>query len=190
MLIVHVISNKNNMYKAVLNLNHNERPAIINSETGEVRVEPIRPNNIPDGKQTWGINEKGWRKSLDYSWDYLDEVLTDLELRVALRLSRMAKLNTNSLEPLNDETTQQEISEIFNIDRRKSKLLFNKLHSFGVYGKFDVVREDVPYTKFWILNPYLSFGGKLIGSDIARLFLGTKVTNAYYSRLKAANKGL
>ena len=176
------------MYTTHLRLNHNEVPAKIDVETGEVITVNKRPNNLPEGKQPFGIEEKGWRKSYDHSWDYLEEVLTDLELRVVLRLARMAKLNTNSLEPLSDETTQVEISTIFNIDHRKSKLLFKKLHDLGVYGKFDVVKPGIPYTKYWILNPYLSFGGRLIHSDIANLFKGTVLTNEYYSRLEKNNK--
>ena len=179
-----------NMYTTQLRLQHDEIPATINIETGEIKQLKKRPNNLPDGKQPWGIEEKGWRKSYDYSWDYLEEVLTDLELRVTLKLARMAKLNTNSLEPLSDETTQQEVSAMFNIDRRKAKILFDKLHSLGVFGKFDVVREDSPYTKYWILNPYLSFGGKLIQSDIANLFKGTRLTNEYYRRLEKNTKNL
>ena len=171
------------MYTTQVKLNHNEVPAKFNMETGEVLTISKRPNNLPEGKQTFGMEEKGWRKSYDHSWDFLEEVLTDLELRVTLKLARMAKLNTNSLEPLSDETTQQEISNIFNIDRRRAKLLFAKLHSLGIFGKFDVVKENYPYTKYWILNPYLSFGGKLIQSDIANLFIGTRLTNEYYKRV-------
>ena len=173
-------------YTQEVPLAHNETAAAINMETGEIRPISKRPNNIPAGKSAWGIEEKGWRKSFDYSWDFLEEVLTDLELRVVLKLARMAKLNTNSLEPLSDETTQVEISAYFKIDHRNSKKLFTKLHQLGVFGKFDVVKENLAYTKYWVLNPYLSFGGKLIDTDIAKLFEGTALTNEYYRRSKAS----
>jgi hypothetical protein len=169
-------------YKQEFNLPHNCSPAMINKETGLTTEISVKPNNIPEGKSTWGIEEKGWRKSFDYSWDFLEEVLTDLELRVVLKLARMAKLNTNSLEPLSDEITQVEISAYFKIDHRNSKKLFTKLHQLGVFGKFDVVKENFAYTKYWVLNPYLSFGGKLIDTDIAKLFEGTALTNEYYRR--------
>lgn len=171
------------MYEKLLKLKHNEKAAKIDMETGEITEIPTRKNNIPEGKSTFGIDEKGWRKSFDYSWDFLETVLTDMELRVVQKLCRLAKMNTNSLEPLNDETTQVEIASCFKLDHRKTKKLFKKLHVLGVYAKFDVVYEHIPYTKYWILNPYLSFGGKLINSDIAELFIGTKLTNEYYKRL-------
>lgn len=94
----------------------------------------------------------------------------------------MAKMNTNSLEPLNDSTTQIMIAQEFNIDHRKSKKIFDKLYNLGVYAKFDIAKVEVTYTKYWILNPYLSFGGKLVESDIANLFIGTQLTNEYYRR--------
>jgi hypothetical protein len=176
------------MYKQEINLAHEEVAAKVNLTTGELQILKKQVNNLPDGKVPFGKDEKYWRKSFDPSWDFLETVLSDLELRVVQKLCRMAKMNTNSLEPLNDETTQIEISEQFNIDRRKAKSLFKKFHDLGIYGKFDVVREGQEYTKFWILNPYLSFGGKLIHSDIAKLFEGTKLTNEYNKRCKEKQK--
>lgn len=143
----------------------------------------VSKTKVQDNSRVFGVEEVGWRKSFDHSWDFLDTVLTDLELRVVSKLCRLAKMNTNSLEPLNDETTQVEIAKTFNLDHRKTKKLFQKLHQLGVYAKFDVVYEHIPYTKYWVLNPYLSFGGKLIQSDIANLFIGTKLTNEYFKRL-------
>ncbi len=171
------------MYTQTIKLKDNELPAKVNVETGEVKEITHKKNNLPEGKEIFGKNEIGWRKSFDHSWDFLETVLTDMELRICLKLARMAKLNTNSLEPLSDETTQIEISKLFNMDRRRCDIVFKKLHNLGIYAKFDIVREDISYTKYWILNPYLSFGGKLINSDIANLFKGTKLTNEYYKRL-------
>jgi hypothetical protein len=171
------------VYRDSIDLKKGEVVAAHNPVTGRTRIKRDRPNQLPDGKQPFGVEEKGWRKSFDHSWDYLEEVLTDLELRVVQRLCRMAKMNTNSLEPLDDETTQLEIAEIFSIDRRKALKMFQKFFDLGVYGRFTVKKEHIPYTKYWILNPYLSFGGKLIHSDIAELYKGTKLTNEYYKRM-------
>lgn len=170
-------------YEKTAKLRHHEKLAKIDTWTGEVKEIADRPNNIPKDKQFFGKEETEWKKSFTPSWDFLETVLSDLELRVTMKLCRLAKMNTNSLEPLSDETTQMEIAKVFNIDRRKAKLLFEKLHQLGIYAKFDIVKENVPYTKYWILNPYLSFGGKMINSDIATLFEGTKLTNEYYKRL-------
>src|SRR5574343_271116 len=170
------------MYNQTIKLKHNEKPAKVNIETGEVVEIDTRKNNIPQGKQLFGKEEIGWSKSFNASWEFLDEVLTDLEFRVVNRLCRMAKANTNSLEPLDDETTSVELSEYFKIDRRKSKKLFKKLYELGVYGRFSVKKEDIPYTNYWVLNPYLTFQGSTIQSDIASLFKGTRLTNEYYKR--------
>ena len=71
----------------------------------------------------------------------------------------------------------------FNIGRNKVSPLFNKLFKLGVYAKFEAYKPDVPYTKYWILNPYLSFSGKLIHSDIARLFIGTIIEKEFNKEL-------
>ena len=105
-------------------------------ETKEFSKVPNKKNNIPKDMQTFGITEKGWKKSFDHSWDYLDTVLSDLEMRVVLKLCRMAEMNTNSLKPLSDETTQIEISETFNIDRRKAKIMFEKLYNYSTEKEF------------------------------------------------------
>lgn len=171
-------------YQKTIDLYHHEQAAKVDLITGEVTVVNSPKNNLPDGKKPFGREEIGWRKSFDHSWDYLDSVLSDLELRVVGKLCRMAKMNTNSLEPLDDDTTQLEIAKHFSIDRRRAAIVFQKLYDFGIYAKFQVAREDAPYTKYWILNPYLSFGGALIQSDISELFRGTKLTNEYYRRLE------
>lgn len=172
-------------YEQTLKLKNDEIGLKLNVLTGEIKEVSNKPNNIPKDKQFFGREETGWRKSFDYSWEFLEEVLSDLELRVVQKLCRLAEMNTNSLKPLNDETTQVEIAKTFNIDHRKSKRMFKKLHELGIYAKFDIVYEHIPYTKFWVLNPYLSFGGKLIKSDISELFKGTKLTNEYYKRLES-----
>jgi hypothetical protein len=171
-------------YEQTVKLPHNKKLASVDMETGEVIEIPTKKNNIPEGKQLFGKEEVGWSKSFNASWEFLDEVLTDLEFRVVNRLCRMAKSHTNSLEPLDDETTAIELAEYFKIDRRNSKKMFNKLYELGVYGRFSVKKEDIPYTNYWVLNPYLTFQGSTIKSDIASLFQGTKLTNEYYKRQK------
>ena len=52
-----------------------------------------------------------------------------------------------------------------------------------IRNKFEIAEKNVAYTKFWILNPYLSFGGSLINSDIAELFKKTELTKEYYRRI-------
>lgn len=165
-------------YTATIPLYHNEEAAAINLETGALRTLPKKTNNIPEGKEVFepdGIFQKNYTKS----WKFLRSKLTPFEFSVAFELAMMAKANTNSLEPLNDETTVNQLVSRFSISRNKVKPLFAKLFKLGVYGKFEVYDKTKPYTKHWVLNPYLSFSGKLIYSDIAKLFSGTEIALNY-----------
>lgn len=173
-------------YEQTVKLPHNKKLASVDMETGEVIEIPVRKNNIPEGKEFFGKEEKGWRKSFDHSWEFLEEVLTDLELRVVQKLCRLAEMNTNSLKPLNDDTAINTIAEEFNVGRNKVTPMFKKFFKLGIYAKFEAYKPDVPYTKYWLLNPYLSFGGKLIDSDIAKLFAGTILEKEYSRRASLA----
>lgn len=170
------------MYTQEVKLNDNEKIVRVNVETGEVTSIPKRTNNLPENRSVFEPDAI-FRKDYTKSWEYLDKVLTPLEFKVVAKLCRMAKMNTNSLDPLNDNTTIQAIAEEFNIGRNKVSPLFNKLFKLGVYAKFEAYKPDVPYTKYWILNPYLSFSGRLIHSDIARLFIGTVIEKEFNREL-------
>lgn len=174
---------KNKVYRKTISLNHHEIPAKIDLKSGE--VTPVLPlkNNMPEGKDTMGKKEIGWRKSFDGSWDFLEEVLNSNELRVAGMLSRKAQMNTNCIIPFNHDTSIINLAEEFKLDHRKTKQLFKKLFDLGVYGQFSVAEVDKEYTKYWILNPYLAFKGKLIDSDIKHLFRNTRLTIEYYRRI-------
>ncbi len=168
------------MYKKEINLNNNEIPATINLETGEVKALKAKANNIPKGKQIF--EPKGiFTKTYNKSWIYLKSKLTPLEFGVAFELAILAKANTNSLEPLNDDTTMNQLVDKFSIGKNKVRPLFKKLFELGVYGRFEVYDKTKPYTKYWVLNPYLAFTGKIIDSDIANLFNGTDIALHYHS---------
>ena len=165
-------------YMVNINLLHNELPAKIDIETGEVKIASVPSNNIPADSE---IFEKDalFQKSYSNSWKYLESILSNLEYCVANRLALMAKANTNSLEPLNDETTVDTLVDVLKISKNNVSKVLKKLFELGVYGKFEVVKVGVPYTKYWVFNPYLVFSGKIIKSDIARLFEGTEVEKAF-----------
>ena len=172
------------MYTKELRLAHHELPAKYDLKTEKYTKLGNRPNNLPEGKALFGVEEVGWTKHFNASWEFLDEVLTDLEFKIVNRMCRMAKMNTNSLQPLDDSTTIIELSETFGLDRRRTKKTFDKLFNLGIYGKFEVVDEDKGYTKYWVLNPYLSFSVKLIDEGITTLFEGTRLTKEYRIRQK------
>lgn len=170
------------MYKMKPNgdfdLQNNEKLGIVNMETNAIKYIEKRANNIPEGKEIFepsGIFQKNYTKS----WKFLQSKLTPFEFKVAFQLAMLAKANTNSLEPLNDDMTVNQLADLFNISRNKVTPILAKLFKLGVYGKFEVVKPSVPYTKYWVLNPYLSFSGKLIYSDIANLFKGTTIEIEY-----------
>jgi len=162
------------MYEKTIKLRENEVAAKLNIETGEVSEIPVSRNNIPSGKILFNPNAY-FNKMYPKSWNYLKSKLSPFEFNVAFELALMAKANTNSLEPLSDDVTINQLTERFCISRNKVKPLFTKLFKLGVYGKFEIYDTTKPYTKYWILNPYLCFTGKLIHSDIANLFKGTDI---------------
>lgn len=170
-------------YETTIKLKHNEVPAKIDMETGEIKEIKSRKSNIPKGRELW-LSEEPFtklfgKKNSVMSWLISEKVLTDMELRVLMMLILMTEYETNSLEPLNDDYAIIKISEKFNINRNKVTPLLKKFYNLGIYGKFDVKKVDVPYTKFWILNPYLCWTGRLVDSDIAQLFVGTAIHKKY-----------
>ena len=165
-------------YTTTITLNHEEIPAKINKSTGEFTELTKRPNNIPEGKEIFEPNGL-FKKSYTESWKFLNQVTTPIEFKAAYALVMKAQMNTNSLEPLNDETTLNELMEILDVSINKVRPILKTLFELGVYGKFEVYDPSKPYTKYWIINPYLSFSGKLVDSDIARLFRGTRIAKAY-----------
>ena len=170
-------------YEKLVQLKHNEIAAIINVETGDVKEVSNWKPTLPINKEVWQKNVK-FKKHFEPSdmiMDWLEdnEILTDLELRVLQRLTRRIKFETNSLEPLNDEYAIQSIADEYRVGRNKVTPLLKKFYNLGLYGKFDVKKYNVPYTKYWILNPYLCHKGRLIDSDISKLFEGTLIHILY-----------
>jgi hypothetical protein len=171
-------------YESTIKLKHHEAPAKINKQTGEVSEIIGKTSNIPKGKELFEPKAM-FRKSFDATEEFLDKVLTPLEFKVVARMCRMAKMNTNSLQPLSDDLTVLEIAEELHINRREVNKLLAKLFDLGVYGRFEIVKEDIGYTKYWILNPYIRFQGKTISSDIKALFEGTKIHKYYINYIKS-----
>ena len=161
-------------YRVNVSLQQNEVAAKINKETGEIKEVRTGYNNIPDDREIFEPQAL-FKKDYTQSWKYLFNNLSALEFKAAYSLALMAKANTNSLEPLSDETTYQELSKILKVGKNKVDKVLKRLFEIGVYGRFEVYDKNKPYTKFWLLNPYLSFDGKLIRSDIANLFKGTEI---------------
>lgn len=171
-------------HKDEMKISHEESLAAINKETGEIRYKETEKNkSLPEGKMVFE-EDAVFKKTYTISWQYLKENFSPLEFRAAFSLAMLAKANSNSLEPLSDETTYIELSQILGVSKNRVDVVLKKLFEYGVYGRFDVNDKAKGRTKFWILNPYLSFSGRVIVSDIADLFRGTMIALNYFSKHK------
>jgi len=159
---------------------------ILNKTTGEmcppIEIEaPVkqgRKNNIPDGKQLHMVKEF-YSKSYERSWDYLLDHLTPVELKIVIKMGNMAEINTNSLAPLDDTTTLKSLADFFGVGKNHIKIALKNLFKIGVYASFKYSHYRRGPVEEWILNPYVSFKGKLAQSDIAKLFVNTDIAKLY-----------
>lgn len=169
---------KNYDYIQKIELKHNEIPAKINLETGEVTGITNKKNpNVQLIKFAFGGL---FKKDFNNSWKFLLRELTPLEISAVNYLCSLAQMNTGSLEPLNDDTTLKELTIHLNVSINRVRVVLNKLFLYGVYGRFEVYNPDKPYSKYWIINPFLSFAGDLIDQEIVNLFKNTYIAKAYF----------
>ncbi len=154
-------------YKVEISLKHNEIPAITNVETGETRTLP-RGNKSRDSVKFDLM--PSYQRRYPKAWELLKTQTSDAEYKCADTLALMAKAYTNSLIPLNDDTTAVQLSEIFHVSRNIVSKYIDKLFKLGVIGKFEVYDANKIHHKYWVFNPYLSFNGDKIKRDISSLF--------------------
>jgi hypothetical protein len=163
------------MYKKTVKLQDNETLAKINKETGEILEVGNRRNNIPKGKELFQ-SKAAFTKTYDEAWDYLLENLKPTELKIVVQMCRMTRMNSNSLEPLNDSSTAIDIAETFGVHRNHVKRIFDKLFKLGIYAEFKF-HSVTGLKHYWVLNPYISFRGKVIDSGIVDLFRESKIAH-------------
>lgn len=159
------------MYKVNLKLKDNELPAKINAETGEVSKVTINANKN-NGMETFDLMDK-FQRTNSNAWRLLETQTNDGEFSLANKLALRARAYTNSIVPLNDETTLKALGEELSVSRNTVKKKIDKLFKLGVLGKFEVYEAHEVHKKYWIFNPYLSFNGKVVKSDIKYLFQNT-----------------
>lgn len=172
---------KKHDYEVSVPLKHDEFILIGNRNTGEATELKSKTNYTSTDSEKW-IPSAIFKKDYVESWQYLKEELSAIEFKAAYSLALLAKANTNSLQPLNDDTTYTALTEILDVSKNKVDSVLKRLWNLGVYGKFEVVDPSVNYTKYWLLNPYLSFSGQVIKSDIGNLFKGTRIAREYIIR--------
>lgn len=162
------------MYEKTIRLKHDEAPAKVNLDTGEIITIKDRPNNLPTNKAIF--NPEGrFKKMYDDAWDYLLDHTTPIELKIVVKMSQMTRMNSNSLAPLNNTSSAIEIADTFGIHRNHVKRIFTKLLKLGVYAEFKFGAVD-GIKHYWVLNPYISFKGKTIDRGILDLFREAKLT--------------
>lgn len=162
------------MYKQTVKLEDHESLIKLNKKTGvETDLKKVI-NHLPVGTE---LNKKKslYHQVSDDVAEYLENRLTLTEYRVVGIMSRMASFRTNSLKPLDDDTSTYELQEYLKVDRKKVKDILKKLYLMGVYGIFKVSERDNPYKHYWILNPYISSKGNITEKDVKDLFKGTDI---------------
>lgn len=166
-------------YEVRLGLQHNESPAKVNEETGDVTIIH-KKNKLPEGKSTF-MPDNFTKLNLKIL-PYLLDVFNPIEIKIILKMIELSEFNTNSLEPLNQDTSLRKLSEIFDVSINRVKKYFEHLYKMGVYAQFKVHTTD--RKEFWILNPYISFQGKLIEDSIYLNFRNTQI-ELYIRKLNA-----
>lgn len=168
------------MYEQTIKLQHNEIAAKVNLETGELQEVKKRPNNIPQGKEKFDYDQ-AFIKSYEKSWEFLVNNLKKHELMVAVLMSTMTEYSTNSLAPLDDTVQMNHLSEKFGIGINQVKSTFKRLMDVGVYASFRYGHYKRGIVTEWVFNPFISFKGKLVDSDLKNLFLNTPVAQHFFS---------
>lgn len=156
-----------------IKLNDNESLAVINKDTAEVKEIRKRVNNLPDGKSplvydSFSIfNTGGSAKLLPF--------FSNVELGVIMRMVIKSEYGTNSLRPFNDESGVREIADEFGISKSSVTKIFKKLFQFGVYLQLKVGEVDGA-KEYWVLNPNISWKGRLKQDSLFAHFANTLVT--------------
>ncbi len=160
------------MYTKTINLQDNEKPYRVNTETGEMTEVKQRLNNIPEGKSKLDYNNFGMI-NLDML-SVLKPLLSHTEISIIVSMIMKAEYNSNSLAPLNSETSIRELAETFGISVNTVPKVFKKLFDMGVYAQLKIATNKG--NEFWILNPYIYWKGKLKEDSLFKHFKNTEIT--------------
>lgn len=163
-------------YEQTVKLPHNKKLVSVDIETGDMKELPKRMNNIPQGKskldyERYHISNDKFIKAI------ISTGVLDYEhLGIISYMSSIAEINTNSLRPLTNDTTAVDLAEKFGINRKKVKVIFDKLFKVGVFLQLNYYSysEDREVT-YWVLNPYISWKGKLKDDSIFSHFKDTTI---------------
>lgn len=162
------------MYTQEVKLENNQKVAIINTETGEIIKTPSkRPNNLPNGKSKLNYVEFGMLNLR--SSRILEKYFSNLELSIIFKMITRCSFNTNSLQPLSNNTSIRALSEEFNISINSVPKIFDKLYQMGVYLQLNIY-ESNGEKEYWVLNPNIFWRGRMTNDSIFSHFLNTDIT--------------
>lgn len=159
-------------YTQSVELNNNETLAKVNTETGEITTFQSNKRKLPEGTQKLKYNN--FSIVNNESIIKLKELLTNEELGVVIHMISIADFNSNSLEPLSNELSLRELSAILNINKNRVKTIIGKLYKCGVYLSIKVYEDHEK--EYWVLNPAISWKGRLIKDSIFTHFKNTMIT--------------
>lgn len=160
-------------YSREVKLNHNERLLKLNSETGElIEIQNDRKNNMPVGKSRLDYNNFSIINN-DMLKILFDECNSN-ELKVIMHMVYMSEFGNNSLKPLNDDMSHRELGSIFNLNHKTIKSIFVRLRYLGVYLQLNITECDGA-KDYWVLNPYISWKGKLKNDSLFITFSNTRI---------------
>ncbi len=155
-----------------------ERPVKLDTQTGEYIETRNTFPKTPDDMQRW-LDKDPFEKKFIPIAPFLEKELNSDEYKIVGIMSRMCHPINNSLAPLDDDTSLRDLENCFHINKNKLRKILDKLFVLGVFARFDVYKPEVPYTKYWIFNPYISTKSRYININIASLFDGTTIEKEY-----------
>lgn len=164
------------MYKnRDISLNDSEVLGKLDKVSGEFIEIKIRHNNIPDGKHLHKI-DKFFKMNVAIITKLKHSgLLTMEEIGIITYMSTMAEWNTNSLKPLNNDTSARMLADLFMINKNKVKHVLDRLFKLGVYMQIKIHKEDL--VDYWVLNPNISWKGTLAQDSLFYHFEGTIINS-------------
>jgi hypothetical protein len=159
-------------YKKEVKLKHNERAAKVNIETGEMELIPNYIRNLPSGHSL--LKYKSFSITNIDATRKLKRYFNETERCIILEMISAAELQTNSLKPLNNDTSLRQLEEAFGVNKNKIQKALKRLFDFGVYAQLNIT-EDKEARQYWILNPFISWRGRIKKDSIFEHFKNTDI---------------
>jgi RNAse (barnase) inhibitor barstar len=142
----------------------------LDTSTGELKEVPS-PRTFNSEKFEIFPLKDAYARNFTKNWDLLAAQVSDIELKVAYKMERLIKPYTNSLAPLNDDTTVRSLAEVFGVSVNIIGKALKKLWHLNVYGTRKIYDRDLGKDlEYWVFNPYLSFNGVTIEKGLCEQF--------------------